>query len=417
MKTRFLFLLLLLGTKLYSQDTLKMMAYNLYRFPVMPPANRETILKDILDTYHPDLFMVCELVNEDGANRILYTSLNNNGATQLYMQAPFVPTQSDTADPLQQTVFYNSQKLLLINQQTYPTTVRDINHYTFLLNTDDALTDSIFIDAFVTHLKSSEGPANRELRLEMVDTFLNHLASVPHNHYVLFAGDFNFYSAYNETAYQAIVNPNNPIVMEDPIHAPGKWSDNDSFKTIHTQATRLSSAGFGTGGASGGLDDRFDYIMMSENLAQAGKLQYINGSYKAYGNNGNCFNNRVDAYDCDGEYSLALRQNLYNMSDHLPVVMQLKTSQHFVGISNINTPASIQLLNGNIISDRLEININEQSVSIGEFRLYNNLGQTIQVNISQQGSRISFDCSTLHPGIYYLKYRGKQQEVFKVIKK
>jgi hypothetical protein len=416
MKIKCLCLFILMGITTYGQDTIRTMFYNLYRFPVMPPANREYILKDILDTNHPDIFMVSELVNEDGADRILYTSLNNSGK-QLYKRAVFVYTQSGATDSLQQTVFYNASKLILLKQQVYPTTVRDINHYTFLLNTEDAATDSTFLEVFVTHLKSSEGPSNRQLRLGMVDTFFSHLASVPSDHYVLFAGDFNFYSAYNEKAYQKIVDTSNPIIMVDPIHAPGKWSDNDSFRTIHTQATRISSAGFGTGGASGGLDDRFDYIMISRNLEQTfGTLQYIQDSYKAYGNNGNCFNNRVDAYECDGEYSLSLRQRLYNMSDHLPVVMQLKTNKHFVGISNVKQTPVFELLNGNMIHDFLEVNITDPAININAIKWYNNLGQLLSIPANKHGHRVSFDFRMLSAGIYYLRYVGKQSQNLKVIK-
>jgi hypothetical protein len=416
MNKLFTLFLLCLSLCVYGQDTLNTMFYNLYRFPVMPPVHREYILRDILNSYHPDLFMTAELVNEDGANRILNTSLNS--MQPVYLRAAFIATQSDTTDPLQQMVFYNKQKLILLKQQTYPTKVRDINQYTFLLNTEDASSDSVFLEVFVAHLKSSEGPGNRQFRLGMVDTFVKHMENIPSSHYVLFAGDFNFYSAYNEPAYQKIINPGNPIVMVDPIHAPGKWNDNDSFKAIHTQATRISADGFGTGGASGGMDDRFDFIMMSKSLEQIGALQYINGSYKAYGNNGNCFNNRIDAYDCDGPYSLLLRQNLYNMSDHIPVVMQLKTNKRFTGIAAISTPKALTLLNGNIVSDFLYLKMNEAlPYRANDFMLFNNLGQKLNVQQESHGKEIVFDLRHLKAGVYYLKYVGKEAQQFKIIKK
>src|SRR5690554_7789810 len=53
-------------------------------------------LKDILDEYDPDIFMVCELQNQYGAYLILNTALNYNG--EKYMMAPFVPSQSGALD-------------------------------------------------------------------------------------------------------------------------------------------------------------------------------------------------------------------------------------------------------------------------------------------------------------------------------
>lgn len=412
MKKILLLCCMMLHGTVFCQNAVNVMFYNLYRFPVQPPANREYILKEILNSYNPDLFMTCELITENGADRILNSSLNYGGISK-YGRAAFSPGQSDTTDPLHQMVFYNKEKLTLVQQQIYPTKVRHINHYTFLLNTT---TDSIFLDAFVTHLKSSEGPANRQLRLEMIDTFVQKLKGVPENHYALLAGDFNFYSSYNEPAHAKILDTNNHIVMVDPINMPGKWSNNDSFKAIHTQATRLNSAGFGEGGASGGMDDRFDFIMMSKSLQAQGRLQYLNGSYKAYGNNGNCFDNRIDAYDCEGAYSLQLRQNLYNMSDHLPVVMQLLTDKEFmVGIKDIHPATQLVFLNGNVVGDFLEIRTDPDGrTNKDDFAVFNNIGQKMNVDIQIKGSKAVIDMRMLQAGLYYIAHsKGGRYKILK----
>lgn len=46
------------------------MFYNVFKFPNSLPQNRQLILRDILDEYKPDLFMICELVTENGADLI-----------------------------------------------------------------------------------------------------------------------------------------------------------------------------------------------------------------------------------------------------------------------------------------------------------------------------------------------------------
>lgn len=400
-----------------AQQTIRTMFYNLYRFPDRPPAQRELILKDILSEYHPDLFMTCELVREEGADRILNTSLQTPYFN--FARAAFTPT-ADSGDPLQQMVFYNRDKLILTRQQTYPTEVREINHYTFVLNTPNLNTDSVFLDVFVTHLKAGDGTENQLARLAMIDTFVRVQAGVPADHHVLLAGDFNFYSAYDEPAYQKILDPLNPFVMEDPINKPGNWSDNDTFRAIHTQATRTSATGFGVGGATGGLDDRFDFIMISQNLRSGTDLSYAEGSYLAFGNNGNCFNQRVDNYDCEGTYSLELRQKLHNMSDHLPVVMQLQTSRHFLAIQDPDDPDLILFPHGNIATSFLQVKT-EQLLPGGNITLslWNNLGQLIRpVYPASHGNskEINIYTGDLAAGMYYLRVTGRGTATYKFLK-
>src|SRR5690606_12082003 len=107
-----------------------------------------------------------------------------------------------------------------------------------------------------THLKSSEGTANKQLRLQMVQQFTEKLETMDPNSYVLFAGDLNLYT-HTEPAYLELMDTINSIVMADPLQRPGRWHNNIDFQDIHSQSTRISSGPFGAG-AGGGLDDRFD---------------------------------------------------------------------------------------------------------------------------------------------------------------
>ena len=49
---------------------------------------------------------------------------------------------------------------------------------------------------------------------------------------------------------------------------------------------------------------------------------------KLLGNNANCFNLNISDETCTGEYSQTLRNQLYSMSDHLPVIMKLETTKN-----------------------------------------------------------------------------------------
>ena len=105
-----------------SQETLKVMYYNLLNFPSTSQERADT-LKKIVQHVLPDMFLVNELDNQFGATLILNNALNQNGITH-YQQALFVDGP-DTDNML----FYNSDKLGLISQNDIETALRDINEF------------------------------------------------------------------------------------------------------------------------------------------------------------------------------------------------------------------------------------------------------------------------------------------------
>ncbi|MDN3723659.1 T9SS type A sorting domain-containing protein [Aequorivita sp. SDUM287046] len=400
-----------ISLSLSAQETIKTMVYNLLEFPSAFPPNRAEILKDILDEYEPDIFMICELETEAGANLILNTALNDEGNN--YVMAPFEPSQSGDPDH-QQLIFYRKGMFSLAATEVLPTPVRDINHYTLKLSTADQQADPVLFEIFVTHLKSSTGTANKQLRLEMVQEFTNRLESLDPNAFVIFAGDFNLYTA-SEPAYIELLDPTNAIVMVDPINSPGSWNNNINFQDIHTQSTRISSGPFGAG-AGGGLDDRFDFIVISENMQNDPKLNYIADSYKSFGNNGNCYDNSINSPDCFGDFGQTLRNNLYNMSDHLPIVMNLQTNKQIVlNIDDFIATLPIELEN-TVVTDKLNFRTNSNFSGKVSFEIYNVLGQKLLESTLDISEFKSINVSQLSNGIYYLKTNLPASQTFKFLK-
>jgi endonuclease/exonuclease/phosphatase family metal-dependent hydrolase len=410
MKKYFINLCLVLScTLIQAQETINVMFYNLLEFPISSPGGRDVTLKNILNEFDPDIFMVCELQNETGADMILNTSLNDEGNN--FERADFVLNQSSTSN-LQQLIFYRSSKFTLESQSVLTTPVRDINKYVLKLNTTDQQSDPVFLYAYVTHLKSSQGTDNQNLRLAMVNEFTNDLANIPPNSYVLFAGDFNLYTS-SEPAYQEILDPTNAIVMKDPIDTPGDWHNEPFFQAIHTQSTRIVP---GSAGAGGGLDDRFDFITISETLETSNTLHYKPDTYVAFGNNGNCYNNDISSPDCIGDFSQTLRNSLYSMSDHLPVAMQLETDKEFV----LNNPEFVLapqiLLAQNPVSEKL--NIKSNKVGFKYVKVFNTLGQLVkEISFANNPTEAVVDVSFLSPGVYYIFTNFYNQKPIKFIKK
>ena len=405
MRHTFIFLsLLFFSISCFAQNTIKTMFYNVLEFPELNP-NRITLLQDILQDYSPDIFMVCELQSQEGADVILNVGLNSNGNSN-YSAAPYFENQSGGGD-LQQALFYRNDMFVLENTEIINTPVRDINKYTLLLNTESQDTNPIRIYAYVTHLKSSQGSANQQLRLSMVEAFVNDTQQLEDDAFVLFAGDFNIYTS-TEPAYLEILDQTNSVAMEDPIDTPGAWNNNEDFREVHTQSTRTSSSGFG-GGAGGGLDDRFDFIMVSQNMMTNPNLQYKTDSYKAYGNNGNCYNNNINDINCGGVYNQIIRDALYNMSDHLPVVMELETDQEIVILDipqqQLAQPFSLKRT---LVSDVLTIYAPQWDTQNDTFGVYNSLGQEI-LDFKINATTTAINIAQLAKGVYYITNKSSNQ--------
>ncbi|WP_378173485.1 T9SS type A sorting domain-containing protein [Aquimarina sp. SS2-1] len=398
----------------FGQATIKTMFYNVLNYPTAPPENREEILETIIDNYEPDIFMICELETEDGGNEILNNSLNDDNDN--YSSAPFLSNFSNSDVELHQLLYYNNEKFTLIQSQRLITTIRDINWYTLELISEDQINNPIRIEVFVAHLKASRGSDNETKRLNMVKAFTDNYANLDENDYVIFAGDFNLYSS-NEPAYQELIDVSNKITMVDPINTPGNWSSDNTFTAIHTQSTRLSSEGFDDFGSGGGLDDRFDFILVSENMMNNTELKYIPNTYKAFGNNGNCFNQRIDDIDCTGIFDSTLRDALYTMSDHLPVVMELQTNQQFLSTPEFTESIrKIELISGTLVDTQLSLQINNNSTPV-DFKIYNTLGQEMKSFSTNGNNIINISVSELSAGIYYLVPVNTGNNTIKFVKK
>ncbi|NCT08783.1 MAG: T9SS type A sorting domain-containing protein [Flavobacteriia bacterium] len=404
--------LVILSSCLHSQTRIKTLFYNTLNYKIDIVSQEKTPhLKTILETIQPDLFMVCELKNEPASNYLFENAILPFNAN--FKKAPYRIVQSPAKD-LSQMVYYNSEKLTLEKDKVIATNVRDINHYTFKINTENSETNPLRIEVFVTHLKASTGYENRQQRLESVEDFVKELDRLPENSAILFAGDFNFYTS-NEPGFQKIIDPTNSIKIIDPINRlcppfPENGIDyfnednynntyfwnNSSFAAIHSQSTR--SLQLNGDGAGGGMDDRFDFIMMSENLKTNSTVYFVENSYKTIGNNKNCYNSSVNDLDCTGEYSQNLRDALYYFSDHLPISMEIETPQNTLTISENNIP--IKFIGSNLVSDYLSLHLTEE---IKVISIYNLLGQKVYELKNNNNSEIKIATSSFNKGLYYLK--------------
>jgi len=387
-------LLLFLPVALWAQaDSLRVMSYNLLMYPSGTSYSRDAYLSAILDDYRPDLLAVCEIETEQASDWLLSTVLQPIRPT--YAAADFEPNHSDPNSSLQQMLYYDSAKWVLNGQSYLVTEIRDINKYHLYLKTTSlAAGDTLFLDVYVVHLKASTGMDNENKRLRMIRVLTDDLRNVPPDHYVLVAGDFNFYYA-GEPAFAELTDTTNAVVMTDPVSREGYWHENRSYADLHTQSPNRNKGGNFVGG---GLDDRFDFIFISENLSvPSAPLHYKTGTYAAYGNNGNCFNGNINDPACGGYYSQTLRNNLYEMSDHLPVVMTLETDRTLA--ATVAAVPSFRIY-PNPATDYITV----EGGAGKRFRITDQTGKIISENMD--GNEKSWYIGRLKPGIYYVQLQN-----------
>ena len=380
------------------------MFYNVLNYPLQEePDTRLQDLDIILNDYLPDLFMICELNNEQGANDIMNV-LNNINPD--YNRAAFVLNTSDDTignqNDLQNMLYYDSSKFILQSQHEVTTLYRDFNHYILKLNTVNQDTNPIILNVFICHLKSSSGTDNQQLRLSMVNDFISYLnTNVSDNSYVVLGGDLNIYTN-SEPAFQELLDTTNDITFVDPANRVGSWHNNPNYLDVFTQSTRTQT---GLGGATGGFDDRFDFILTSENMLTNPDIFYVNNSYQVYGNNNNpnCWNSEINTSNCSGAmFSEPIRESLYYMSDHLPVTAEFQTNENLLNNLEYAIDNPIQFIDGNIVYNELKLKVNIATKTISELIIFNSLGQKIASIDIGSSSIIEVDTTSFTSGVYYV---------------
>ncbi len=404
-------------SSLQAQERFKLMFYNLLNFPLEDAVpNRLQYLELILSDYQPDLFMVCELNNESGADTILNSlQFINPNIERAVFEFNTSDDNGSNQNDLQNLIYFDSSKFSLDNQIIVTSIFRDFNHYRMKINSIESDTNPIFIDIIVCHLKASSGITNQNLRLEMVEDLVAYLDTLPSNSNVVLAGDLNVYTD-SEPAFQELIDSenNNNIDFIDPANRIGSWHTNSNYLDVMTQSTRTQT---GFGGATGGFDDRFDFIMTSENMLTNPEIMYVENTYKVYGNNNNpsCYNQAINSSDCAGaEYSTSIRNALHDFSDHLPVTLELETNQS-LSLESFELSDNISIVGSNLISDILKLKLHPSS-QIETLSIRNHLGQLIKTLSVKNSLYLEENVSSLSNGLYYITTNKNIASPIKFIK-
>lgn len=388
-----------------SQDTLSILSYNILNYPLSNATKADT-LKAIIKHTKPDVFMITELTSSSGVTTILNNALNVDGVNYYTAATYFNGPDTDNM------MFYNSQKFGLKSQYEIPTVLRNISEYVLYYKSSDIATtlDTTFLHCYMAHLKASNTPADSIQRNQEAVTFKNYLDSKNQPiENIFLGGDFNLYTS-QEAAYNTILN-GGTVSLVDPINTPGDWNNNAAFQSVHTQSTRSGS--LGDGGSFGGMDDRFDFILVGNDVMNGtNKLKYVVNSYKAVGNDGQHFNKSINASPTNTSVPDNVADALYYMSDHLPILMKVYYDAALsVDENNHLETWSGYFYNNNFMfkSDQNENNLN--------ILVFDVVGKLVENQTVSNANSFKLNLSNLTQGLYFVKVASlKEQKTFRIVK-
>lgn len=425
------FLILQLSNfNLYSQnkDTLKIMVYNILNYRNSTnqctnsnnsPTIKENALEIIVDYTLPDV-LVC---NEVGASpngfnsfTLMNSSLNQNGRTY-YQMANY----TSGFQTLTNMLYYNSNKLALKTQTTISKDLNNINLvrlidiYTLYYKDPNLAqhTDTIFLHFIAAHLKAGNTTADRNERGLATEAVMAYLDTINATGNYFFMGDLNVYSP-TEPAFLDLVNytPDPGLNFIDPAYRIGNWSNNSSFSDVHTQSTHSGTSSCASGG---GMDDRFDFILMSDEVdGDSMRVQYIAGTYKALGQDGMRFNGAINS-PTNSILPFYVADALYDMSDHLPVMMDINLTLPLPNaIAEYSFP---KWFCNNPVKDVLELHWEDENTPIDRIQILNVQGIEVKNLKGRNLLQSQFSVEELKAGLYFIKLTLKngKSETKKII--
>ncbi|MBN2279543.1 MAG: endonuclease/exonuclease/phosphatase family protein [Candidatus Marinimicrobia bacterium] len=305
--------LFMVCTQLFAiENRVRLVTYNLENYGGdgynnKTETSRNPHYRTIINAIDPDILVVQEIYGAfDGDSRFLNDVLNHEN--NIYASA-FIDQKNDANG----NDVWHDIGVYFKNQMFQPLSIREVEMSEGYLR--DALEvklkynetgDTIIV--YGLHFKAGESEAAE--RQQEARKLRNYLNTLPENTTFVVCGDFNIYTS-SEEAWKRLTEEqqDDDGRVFDPVEQVGNWHNNSYYKAIHTQSTRYES---------GGLDDRFDFILISGGIKEHHKIEYIPGTYTAFGNDGNHFNDSVN-WQTNNSVSSEIADALYAAADHLPV--------------------------------------------------------------------------------------------------
>ncbi|MBN2582357.1 MAG: endonuclease/exonuclease/phosphatase family protein [Planctomycetes bacterium] len=303
---------------------ISVVSWNVFNWSGGP--DRVADYQTVLDQLDPDILMVQEITNgSTGASSFLTDVLNPLYGAGVYAMADFTSGGGDTDNALYYrtgTVSYTPG-----DHTDIAADPREIDRW----KVRPLAAPEYDLYVYSMHLKSGTAGEDEDKRAAAAASVRADTDALPAGAHFVLGGDYNIYESGDDgyvvfTCVDGVApcTSTDPDGQAwDPIDEPGYWHDSATFAEIHTQSTHADNAGAPTGAATGGMDDRYDIILVSGNLLDSVGLDYVINTYKAYGQDGLHLNNDINDAPVIPE-GQAIADALHAASDHMPVYMELE---------------------------------------------------------------------------------------------
>ena len=281
----------------------------------------------------PDIILAQEFINSAAQTTFLNALNTAAGSPGDWAAAPWL-TGPDTVA----VCFYRTSSVTLLESVIIsvgggaPAPPRSTPRYKFRVA--GYASNKAVLYCYNSHMKAGTTADDEARRLVEAQRIRDNAQLLDPNCAFLLVGDFNIYTS-TEDPYIELVGSqaDNAGQFFDPIKSPGNWHDGSTFKFIHTQDPISTN---------GGMDDRFDQILVSDNLIDGNGLDYIgnpalsystttwndvNHSYRAWGNDGTSYNAGLTVTG-NAMVGATIAQAIINVATtaggHIPVFLDLR---------------------------------------------------------------------------------------------
>ena len=379
---------LLLATSALAAD-LTVVNWNLLNFPGTTGAARLPYLRTAIGYMTPDV-MVCEEVLAVAGHDYFQANVLN-------VLEPGAWTSGNFHDGYDTdcAVFFHTGVIEEVDHGWLATALRDIDWWQLRV-----IETGAEFRVFAAHLKASQGfEADRLAEATILRDFL---ATLPTDLPVIVTGDFNLYTS-TEPAYQHMLAAGEGRLY-DPLNRPGNWHDSAAFADIHTQSTRTAQFG---GGATGGMDDRFDFLLVSDDFLDASGSEIQPDTYTAVGNDGAHFNQALIDGGTNGVVPFEVATAIYQSSDHLPLSCRFSFPTGSTGVGDV--PITVASLHAwpNPFNPVVSLRVEGEPGASAELMVFDVAGRPVarlwQGVVPVGGSTLTWQPLDLPSGVYFAR--------------
>ena len=284
------FLIIFITCSLFAQEQIRIAGYNVKRYPANN--NHGTDINKVLKSIKPTILLTVELDGKDAVQQLLANALDSK-----YKASTEVSITWGTGNEC--AVFYLDSVVTYLGSSMISADTRPIGEFKFVTKTTN---DTFYV--FGVHLKAY--PEETTRRLNSVNSLRNRTVKLkPTDNYVV-VGDFNIFTS-TEPGFQRLIDQTSSGYFIDMLNLNGSWNSNPAFASASTYSPSS-------------LKTRLDMILISQGLKDNGGVDYVDNSFKIFGNDGNHFNKAVNSgsnawFLNDASIGTAL----LTASDHLPI--------------------------------------------------------------------------------------------------